>query len=243
MSKRRDEFLNDCSWLFKKDIAHRGVYDNKKIYENTLEAYKEAIKEKKAIELDVCLSLDRQVICIHDSNLKRLFNRDREVKDISVKRLNKLRDDLYVPTLKEVLDLVDGKVELMIELKSVNSKLNKMLVKEVNKLLSEYKGKYVIVSFNPILLYKYHRVNKKAYLGRISSLNITGNKFVRYVVRGIKLNLVKPDFISMDAYNYDSDLINKYKKKGYKVVCWPLKNKDEKKDFKKVFDGFIVDYK
>ena len=124
-------FERDCEWLFTKPMYHRGKFNNVNIYENTMKAFIESKNEGAPFEFDVQLTSDREVICLHDTNLKRLFNRDRNVSDISYKRINKLRDDLEVPLLKDVLKEIDGKVELMIELKHTNSTLNKILVRQL----------------------------------------------------------------------------------------------------------------
>ena len=135
MKKKEDRlkvFEVDYKWVYSKNMYHRGKFDNVKVYENTMEAYKAAIEEKCPIELDVRLTSDGEVVCLHDASLKRLFNRERDITDISYKRLNKLRDDLTVPLLKDVLKEVDGKIELMIEIKNGTSKHNKVLVRKAN---------------------------------------------------------------------------------------------------------------
>lgn len=238
---RKEKFNDECAWLFKKAIYHRGSYDNKLVYENTIKAYKQAIDKKAPFELDVQLTNDLQVVCLHDTNLKRFFNRERDVKDISYKRLNKLRDDLQVPLLKDVLKLVDGKVELIIELKSVNRKYNKELVKRVYELLKDYNGKYVIVSFNPFMLGSYRRLDKRAYLGRNGTSN-TANFIEKLIVDKNYFNfLAKPDFISYDVDNFNEERLLKYKEKGYKIIGWTLKDSNRKKELKKHYDNFIVE--
>lgn len=238
---KKKQFENDAKWLFKKNLLHRGKFDNVKVYENTIEAYQGAIDLKMPFEFDVQLTNDLQVICFHDTNLKRLFNRERDVSDISFKRINKLRDDLQVPLLKDVLKLVDGKVELMIELKSTKRKLNKILVEKVAELLKDYKGKYVIVSFNPFLLSDYKSLDRNAYIGRILSENAKG--FVeKLIIKNNRFNFwVNPDFISYDISNFDEKKISKFKKKGYKIIGWTLKEKEAEKDLKKHYDNFIIE--
>ena len=237
---RQDNFVNDCKWIYTKRIYHRGCFNNIDIYENSLPAYKLAIEKKSPIELDVQLTNDLQVVCFHDTGLKRFFNRERNVSDISYKRLNKLRGDLQVPLLEDVLRYVDGKVELMIELKHTSSKLNKILVKKVCELLKNYKGKYVIVSFNPFILRQYRKLNKDAYRGRIYSNKKGKNRFIT----SSKLFdfIAKPDFISYDINEYKESNLQRYKDKGYKIVGWPSKNKDDEKSLKKYFDNFIIEY-
>lgn len=244
MSKKENrlkQFEVDHKWVYSKNIYHRGKFDNSKVIENTIEAYKLAINEKCPIELDVRLTADLEVVCLHDGSLKRLFNREREVTDITYKRLNKLRDDLKVPTLKEVLKEVDGKVELMIELKNMKHKYNKVLVKKVYELLKDYNGKYVVVSFNPNLLRMYKRLDNGVFTGRIGSS--TSNGFVEKLVISdfLFVGFSKPDFISYDVYSHDEEKLKKLKEKGYKVIGYPLRNKDEKKKLNKIFDNYIVE--
>lgn len=239
--ERKEKFNQDCMWLFKKTIYHRGVYDNKSVFENTLPAFKKAIEKKAAFEFDVQLTNDLQVVCIHDTSMKRFFNRERDIKDISYKRLNKIRDDLQVPLLKDVLKEVNGKVELVIELKHVNSKYNSELVKRVYELLKDYKGKYVIVSFNQSMLRAYRSLDKDAYIGR----NISSSApswFAKLMVTKDYFNFVaRPDFISAGIENFDEQRLAKFKAKEYKIVGWTLKESDNKKQLKKYFDNFIIE--
>ena len=244
MRKKEDRlkvFEVDYKWVYTKNMYHRGKFDNVKVYENTMEAYKAARDEKCPIELDVRLTNDMEVVCLHDASLKRLFNRDRDISDISYKRLNKLRDDLTVPTLKDVLKEIDGKVELMIDLKSSSAKANRLLVKKVYETLKDYNGKYVVVSFNPNLLRKYKKLDKGVFTGRIGTNNVEGF-FKKLVVSDFIFSWYgKPDFISFDVYNHDQEKLTKLKEKGYKIVGWPLKNKDDKKELSKLFDNYIVE--
>ena len=238
--ERKVNFDNNCKWLFEKPMYHRGKFDNVKVYENTMSAFKESMKDESPFEFDVQLTSDGEVICFHDDDLKRLFNRNRLVREISYKRINKLRDDLQVPLFKDVLKEINGKVELMIEIKHTTSKFNHHLVKKVYELLKDYKGKYVIVSFNSFILKQYRSLDKNAFLGKIGSGNSKGiNKLV------VKYNwfssLAKPDFYSYDIDAYDAKLLGKYHKKGYKITGWALKDKNRISELDKDFDNYIVE--
>jgi len=244
MSKREDKvklFEVDHKWVYSKNIYHRGKFNNVDVYENTMEAFVLAKNEKCPIELDVRLTSDGEVVCLHDATLKRLFNRERDVKDITYKRLNKLRKDLIVPALKEVLKEIDGKVELMIELKNTNHKFNKALVKKVYELLKDYNGKYVIVSFNPNLLRMYKKLDKGVFVGRIGSGKSNG--FIEKLVIDELVCpwFASPDFISYDIHNFNEERLLKLKEKGYKVIGYPLRNKEDKKDLNKIFSNYIVE--
>ena len=105
-----------------KLIAHRGLYNNKEgIVENTIKAFNKAIEKGYAIELDVQILKDGNLIVFHDDNLLRLTGINKRVYDSTleyIKSVNLLNTNEKIPTLKEVLDTVLGKVPLVIEIKS-----------------------------------------------------------------------------------------------------------------------------
>ena len=55
-----------------KHIAHRGMFDNISVTENSLEAFRRACDSGFGIELDVRLSSDGIPVVIHDDNLERV---------------------------------------------------------------------------------------------------------------------------------------------------------------------------
>ncbi len=143
------------SWLTARPIAHRGLHDmNISVWENTLPAFGRAIEHNYAIECDVNLSADGVPIVIHDSALKRLTGSDgfvwqRSAADLAALRIGSTDD--HPPTLREMLDFVDGRVPLVIELKGVPGK-DAGLVAQVGDLLRGYAGKAAIMSFDHWLI-------------------------------------------------------------------------------------------
>jgi glycerophosphoryl diester phosphodiesterase len=115
---------NNCKppWI----ISHRGFAAQ--YPENTLAAFQAAIAAGAAmIELDVMLSRDRKLVVIHDDTLERTTNGQGAVADLSLAELKQLDAGSWyhprfanqqLPELGEVLDLVNGKVYLNIEIKS-----------------------------------------------------------------------------------------------------------------------------
>ncbi|MEM6346748.1 MAG: glycerophosphodiester phosphodiesterase family protein [Bacteroidota bacterium] len=106
-------------------IAHRGW--SSEAPENTLSAIKLALeKEADMIEFDLHMSRDQVPVVIHDPTLERTTNGTGEVKEMSLFELRKLDagswfGDAYIgeriPTLTEVMAMVQGKSKLLIELK------------------------------------------------------------------------------------------------------------------------------
>ena len=103
-----------------KIIAHRGMFSNPTIPENSIMAFKKALEFSYPIELDVQLTKDNILVVFHDDNLKRITGIDKRVEDCTYDELKKLTlfdTKEHIPSFKEVLDLVDGKVLLDIEIK------------------------------------------------------------------------------------------------------------------------------
>ena len=134
-------------------VAHRGLH-SKDVSENSLEAFRRAIEKDSAIEFDVHLTTDNELVVIHDEDLKRLTGKEGVVEYLSSKELRenyRLLDGQVIPTLEEVLDLVDERVPMFIELK-VYEKNYKPLAKRFREFIEpriKDKSKYILISFDP----------------------------------------------------------------------------------------------
>src|SRR5262245_18512545 len=113
--------MSDISWMAKRPIAHRGLHDlNKQRWENTLSAFEAAAVRGYAIECDVQLTSDGVPVVLHDQGLQRLTSADGYVWQRTAREMTNLKvggTADHVPTLKEMLDLVHGRVPLVVELK------------------------------------------------------------------------------------------------------------------------------
>jgi len=107
-------------------IAHRG--GRKWAPENTMEAFKKSLDlGVDGIELDIHRCASGELVVIHDHDLGRTTNGCGLVKDASLEELKRLSagkwyseefEEARIPTLAEVLDLVNGSVILNIEVKN-----------------------------------------------------------------------------------------------------------------------------
>jgi glycerophosphoryl diester phosphodiesterase len=143
--------MTDISWLTRQPIAHRGLHDlNRSCWENTLSAFSRAIAKGYAIECDVHLTTDGGLVVIHDADLKRLTGTDGYVWQRTSAEMAALRiggTDDHPPSLEELLDLVRGRVPLVIELKGIPGH-DSGLVARVGETLAHYKGPVAIMSFD-----------------------------------------------------------------------------------------------
>jgi glycerophosphoryl diester phosphodiesterase len=145
----------DLSWLTARPIAHRGLHDgNKSVWENTLTAFSRAAEKNYAIECDVLISKDGVPMVLHDADLRRLTGAEGQVRELTAAQLQTRKiggTGDHIPSLREMLDLVKGKVPLVIELKG-DPGHDGNLVKAVAHALQGYKGHAALMSFDHHLL-------------------------------------------------------------------------------------------
>lgn len=142
--------MTDLAWLTRRPIAHRGFHDlNRSRWENTLPAFEAAAERGYAIECDLHLSADGIPVVFHDHALHRLCGRGGFIFDLPAAEISHLRIGTtqdHPPTLAELLDCVDGRVPLVIELKGMPGRDDE-LVAATGKALSGYRGEAAIMSF------------------------------------------------------------------------------------------------
>ncbi len=152
--------MSDLSWLTARPIAHRGYHDlNQSRWENTLSAFDAAIEHGFAIECDVHLSKDGIPIVFHDTELKRLTGTEGRLADHTASELGQLNiggTADRVPTLKEMLERVAGRVPLVIELKGTKGS-DDGLVSAASALLASYDGHAAIMSFDHWLVRRFSK--------------------------------------------------------------------------------------
>lgn len=147
--------MTDLSWLTARPVAHRGYHDlNNKIWENTLSAFERAAQKGFAIECDVHLSSDGEPVIFHDTTLNRLAGSEgyvwqRTAAEMAALRIGGTKD--HAPHLRELLELVAGRVPLVIELKGIPGR-DAGLVARVAEYLKPYNGQAAIMSFDHWLI-------------------------------------------------------------------------------------------
>lgn len=227
-------------FLLNTFIAHRGLW-NQTFAENSILAYKNAIENGYAIEIDLFETKDKQIVCVHDANLSRLTGVNKFVWELTlkeIKELNILGTNQKIPTLLETLELCKNKAPLLIELKNQPSKT---FVVSVVDILKDYNGEFAVQSFNPIYLSKIKRLAPNFLRGVLASNTPdTDKKLERFVVKRMPFNfLCKPHFIS-----YEHTGLPLKNKKCLPVIAWTVKAQEEYEKIKPyanniIFENFI----
>ena len=228
--------------------AHRGLHDNEsEAPENSLPAFKKAVKAGYGIELDVQLTKDRVPVVFHDFTLERACGKPGKVYEYTYEELQQFplfQSNERIPRFEEILKAVDGKVPLIVEIKLEWMDLT--VCAFVDKLLKEYKGMYCIESFNPLVLTWYRRYHNDVLRGQLSDAFLKEGEYrgvLYWILQNLLLNwMTKPDFV---AYNhkYADNLSRRLCRKLYKnmAAAWTIKSQQELEAAKEEFDVFIFD--
>lgn len=207
-------------------IAHRGVHDNKKIPENSLKAFEKAIELNYPIELDVQLTKDNVLVVFHDFNLTRMTKKTDYIQDMNleeIKEITLLETKERIPTLREVLELVNESVLLDIEIKNTNR--IKDTCKTLMNELSNYNN-FIVKSFNPKIV-RYIKNNYPNIEVGLLITNETKNKlYDKLLTSDFVLKYAKPDFIAISKHLLEN---KKFKLLMTKIptLVWTIKNKKE----------------
>lgn len=188
-------------------FAHRGLHDESRgIIENTLPAFEAACARGYGIELDVQFSKDMQLVVFHDINLERVAGDSRRIYEVTLEELRQIPlmgvENARIPTLEEALACVNGRVPLLIELKTCRK--NMQLCRSVMEVLKNYGGEYIVESFNPLIVGWFRRNAPEVVRGQLvcpmrEYIPIV-DPISAFCMAGLLLNFIaRPDFVAYDA--------------------------------------------
>jgi glycerophosphoryl diester phosphodiesterase len=209
-------------------IGHRGA----KAYEieNTLESFVKAIElGANAVELDVRISRDGQLIVSHDDNLKKAFRKEVRINEATLNELKHITDNRIV-TLEETLRIIGKKAaKILIELKEVGYE-NKVLdaIRE-----EKLEDRVIIVSFLEEALANIRTMDKGIETGLIYT------KYKNPI--GTVLNLNAQYLVPLYRFVHRRD-IAKAHKSNLKVIVWTINSAIEAQNYiAKDVDGIATD--
>lgn len=212
--------------------AHRGLHCREMgIPENSMAAFREAIKEGVGIELDVHLTKDKQLVVFHDDTLKRICGREGRIEEQNLVELEKCYlsgTSEKIPLFSDVLQYVNGRVPLLIEVKLPTK--NTEICEYLDAELRGYTGEYLVQSFNCLVLRWMKQHHPSVLRGQLSSNLVKSDRTPHYLLRFVVTHLLtdwfcRPDFISYkleDRHNLGLWLVQHLF--GAPVAMWTLKN-------------------
>jgi glycerophosphoryl diester phosphodiesterase len=162
--------MAELYWL-KRPIAHRGLHDAAKgIVENSASAVSAAMGKGLAVEVDVQCAAGHMPIVFHDARLDRLTAEKGPVAKRSAEALSGIalrNSNDRILTLPALLSLVDGRVPLLLEVKSTWTREGKFEA-NIAAMLAAYKGPVAVMSFDPHALAAFHKVAESLPRGLVA---------------------------------------------------------------------------
>lgn len=196
-------------------IGHRGAKGY--VLENTIASFQKALDLKlDGIELDVHVSLDGEIMVIHDETINRTTTETGFVKDFTSVNLQQLG----IPTLNQVLNLVNNHFLVNIELKSNNCVEKVILL--IEKYISENNcnnTNFIISSFHWEYLLEVKALNKNIKIGVLTENNIDEALSFAKQIDAFSIN---PYFKLLNAEN-----VQLIKKEGFQIHTWTVNSIEE----------------
>ncbi len=218
-------------------IGHRGAKGH--LAENTLESIQKALHfEVDAIEIDVHRCKTGELIVIHDFTLDRTTNGSGEVAKKSLKEIKSLNveDQFKAPLLTEVLDLIEGKCTINIELKGLNTATATAEI--IKKYISEKRWNYkdfIVSSFQKNELFQMRKLDENIALGILSKASVT---------EAIELGkLLNASAIHPSLGIITRDNVKASHEAGFKVNVWTVNEPEDIQRMREFgVDGIISDF-
>ena len=189
--------------LLSTDYASRGLW-SAHYPENSLPAFSLAVSGGYGIKLEARMSSDGVPMVFCDEALGRMCGIEKKVCDMTAFELTSVRlmNTAYgIPTLKQVLELVDGRVPLIIEIK--DSVQVKTLCRKIAQMLDVYHGAFAVEAFDPRVLAWFKRYRPRFARGQIvtSVRESDGvSKIQAFMYSNMLYNVIsRPDFIAING--------------------------------------------
>ena len=236
-------------------IAHRGASGIAP--ENTLSSVKEALRaEADIIEIDVHLTRDNEVLVIHDDRVDRTTNGKGFVRDMILPDLKALDagswfDPTYegeaLPTLGEVLDRINGRCQLLIEIKKHDRGYYDGLVRAILDQIYERKAESwcILQSFHSPIIEEIQLLDPDFTIHKL--LHIDLPILPAYEDGEWHFNNIF-DFPGVEALNPAHEFmyprfVNKAHREGYKVFVYTVNEPATMKKLTQLgVDGIITDF-
>jgi len=200
-------------------FGHRGAKGH--VTENTLESIQKALDlGVDGIEIDVHMCKTGELVVFHDFTLDRITDGTGEIGKFSLSELKQLKvENLYsIPTLTEVLDLIDNKIFINIELKGEHTaNPTCTVIKDYVDNKNWTMDHFIVSSFQEKELLDVFSCNPNIALGVLTKASV--NQAVALAKR-INAKAIHPNLALLSKDN-----VKQTQDQGYKVNVWTVNTK------------------
>jgi len=220
-------------------IGHRGAMGH--VAENTIPSIKKAMElGVDGIEIDVFRCKTGELVVFHDEKLDRLTNSSGLIESLELDSIKKITvlDQYRIPTLEDVLILIDGQVKLNIELKGQGtaSPTNDIINQYINK-EGWTNDKFIISSFKWDELEKIRSLNSLIPIAVLVNTRVNPIEALPFA-RKVKAIAINPNFKDLNQEN-----IKEIQSNGFKVFPYTINELDDiERMIKLGVDAIITDY-
>ena len=218
-------------WLTTTPIAHRGLHDEE-TPENSLAAFQAAIDAGYAIECDVQCTADGVPVVFHDRELARLTRADGRVEDTSWSALQELElagTTHQIPRLQSVLERVDGRMALLVEIKNRSMSVGHIERRVVDE-LDAYDGPFAVQSFNPRSLAYFRKIRPAWPRGQLAARELDDGSVSRIQQAVLERLLAtpwsRPDFVAYRHTDLPYWPVTLHRRAGLPVLAWTVRSRE-----------------
>lgn len=235
-------------------LAHRGLHDRAAgRVENSPAAIRAAMDAGYGAEIDVQLTADGQAVVFHDDRLTRLTGFDGAVRALSAAELGRIPlsdSEETIPTLPEVLDLVDARIPLLIEIKDQDGALGPdvgPLERAVAAALAGYRGPVAVMSFNPHSIARMAALLPDVARGLVScDFNAADWPDVPAARRGELRRLTRfaqsgAGFLSHDVADLQALHVKQKRDAGVPLLCWTVRSPGQEAQARALADNITFE--
>lgn len=217
------------AWLGSVDYAHRGLH-SAGVPENSPVAFAAAIARGMGIECDVQRSFDGQAMVFHDATLDRLTAESGALAERSAEELGKIvlsGGSDAIPTLRQVLDQIGGRVPLLIEIKSGRKShaRTSAICLAVRRVLEGYTGPHAIMSFDPRIVRWFANRSPLTVRGLVVTEE-NDTALPGMIRRRLALWHARPDFLAYDVRDLPSRFAAAQRRRGLPLLTWTVRSPD-----------------
>lgn len=211
------------AWLTEWEYAHRGLHGHG-VPENSLLGAKLAIERGMGIECDIQRSLDDQAMVFHDWELDRLTGDDGKTESRTAAQLQQLTytgSIEHPATLAQLLDLIAGRVPLLIEIKSRAGYDVARSCRLVAEALQTYSGPHAVMSFDPRVARWFRRNSPQTCAGLVMREDEHGHTQKPWQ-RRLALWFARPDFLAYHIAALPDHWVAELRAKGLPILTWTV---------------------
>jgi glycerophosphoryl diester phosphodiesterase len=236
--------MTAARWLTSDPIAHRGLYDETKgAPQNSLAAFRRAIAHGMPFEFDVQYTADGCPMVWHDATVELPNGIHSRVGDLKSSDLTKLRlgdTQETVPMLAQVLELVDGKVPIVVDVRRWGFDRHGTFERAIASQLRTYSGPAAVQSFDPVAVWRFKRLTSGRPVGQASGELRSANAVVAAIGRAMPTNLITwPDFISYEITCLPSAWVDFWRRRGMPILAFPVDDEATEQRARQLADNFF----